>query len=300
MELRWSIETCIEEIVSRQATEGGFVQRRDGIPRPDATAWSVLALAGDNRYRDIIEKACHWLTQMQLPDGRVPIFDGCSDSYWPTSLAVLAWKKSGGFEKEIDQAVKFLLENWGIHFPKEKDAPWGHDTSIRGWPWMANMHSWIEPTAMAIIALKALGFAGQDRVREAVRMILDRQLPSGGWNYGNTTMFNRELQPMPEYTGQALCALSGFVQQDKVEKSIEYARRQLIWLHTPLSLCWCYCGLRAWGIDINNLQERVLESLSLQSKYGPYDTTLLAQLAVTYRANGDLLDFVMTNAQQST
>ena len=65
---------------------------------------------------------------------------------------------------------------------------------------------------MGILALKAVGFAGHDRVKEAVRMILNRQLPSGGWNYGNTTVFKRELLPMPEHTGQALCALSGFVQ----------------------------------------------------------------------------------------
>jgi hypothetical protein len=125
-------------------------------------------------------------------------------------------------------------------------------------------------------------------------MILDRQLPSGGWNYGNTTVFNRELLPMPEHTGQALCALSGFVQKTAVEKSIEYAQQQLPNLHTPLSFCWCCFGLSAWSINLNNIRERVLEILSLQNKYGAYDTTLLAQLAIAYKTNGDFLRMIMS------
>jgi hypothetical protein len=294
MVTRWSIETCIENILNRQMSEGGFAQRAGDGFRPDATAWSVLALSGDRLYNDIIEKACRHLSQKQLSDGRVPIYDGCEEACWPTPLAILAWKRAGGFKKEIDLAVKFLLETWGINFPKKEDSPLGHDTSIRGWPWDEKTHSWIEPTSMGILALKAVGFAGHDRVKEAVRMILDRQLPSGGWNYGNTTVFNRELLPMPEHTGQALCALSGFVQYAEVGKSIEYAQQQLPNLHSPLSFCWCCFGLNAWSINLNNIRERVLEILSLQNKYGAYDTTLLAQLVITCKTNGDFLKMIMS------
>ncbi len=294
MDLRWSLKTCIENILNRQVSEGGFAQRAGDGFRPDATAWSVLALSGESIYNDIIEKACRYLSQKQQSDGRVPIYDGCDEAYWPTPLAILAWKRTGGFKKEIEHAVKFLLETWGINFPRKEDSPLGHDTSIRGWPWGEKAHSWIEPTCMGILALKAAGFAGHDRVKEAVRMILDRQLPSGGWNYGNTTVFNRELLPMPEHTGQALCALSGFVQQSEVGKSIEYAQQQLPNLHTPLSFCWCCFGLNAWPINLNNIRDRVLEILSLQNKYGLYDTTLLAQLVIAYKTNGEFLKMIMS------
>ena len=287
-------EACVENILNRQVSGGGFAQRAGDGFRPDATAWSVLALSEEGLYHDVVEKACRHLSQKQLSDGRVPIYDGCNEAYWPTPLAILAWKKTGGFKKEIELAVKFLLETWGINFPREKDSPLGHDPSIRGWPWDENTFSWIEPTSMGVLALKAVGFAGHDRVKEAVRMILDRQLPSGGWNYGNTSVFNRELLPMPEHTGQALCALSGFVQYSEVEKSIEYARQQIPHLHTPLSFCWCSFGLAAWSIKQNNVQERVLEILSLQNKYGLYDTTLLAQLVIAYKTNGDFLKMIMS------
>ena len=59
--------------------------------------------------------------------------------------------------------------------------------------------------------------------------------------------------------------------------------------------------LRTWEININNLEERVLRVIVFAKQIqDPYDTTLLAQLAGTYRANEVLLNFVMTNAQQST
>ena len=294
MKTSWSIETCIENILNRHVSEGGFSQRAGEGVHPDATAWSVLVLSEDRSYNDVVEKACRYLSQKQLSDGRVPIYDGCDEAYWPTPLSILAWKKAGGFKKESELAVRFLLKTRGYHFKKKEDSPSGHDTSIQGWSWDEKAHSWIEPTCMSILALKIVGYAAHDRVKEAVRMILDRQLPSGGWNYGNTTVFNRELLPMPEYTGQALCALSGLVQYDQVEKSIEYARQQLPHLHTPLSFSWCCFGLSAWSVNLNNIRERVLEILSLQNKYGLYDTTLLAQLVIAYKTNGNFLRMIMS------
>jgi hypothetical protein len=99
---------------------------------------------------------------------------------------------------------------------------------------------------------------------------------------------------MLEHTGQALCALSGFVQKTAVEKSLEYAKQQLPNLHSPLSFCWCCFGLKAWSINMNNVRERVLEILSLQNKYGPYDTTLLAQLVIACKTDGEFLKMIMS------
>jgi hypothetical protein len=67
-----------------------------------------------------------------------------------------------------------------------------------------------------VIALKATGHLQHDRVREGIRMMLDRQLPHGGWNYGNSVVFGRELRPMPESTGAALTGLAGQVEVEVV------------------------------------------------------------------------------------
>jgi hypothetical protein len=258
--------------------------------RPDATAWAVLALETSPGNRDVTVPACRRLAKSQLSDGRIPVIEGHSESYWPTALAILAWKKVAGFERQVELALKFLLDATGKHWPRQKDAPIAHDTSLKGWPWIENTHSWIEPTSIAVLALKACGYAEHERVSEAVRMILERQLPSGGWNYGNTFVFGKELPPIPECTGHALCALSGFSVPGSLKLSIDYLKREATRIRTPLALSWSLFGLTAWSRGPLQTRDWILESLALQRKYGAYDTTLLSQLVVAYVKSGDLLN----------
>jgi hypothetical protein len=292
MDLDPLVKNSIGTIVERTVSGDGFAQRLCGELRADATAWSILALSGCAVRGGILESACRWLASIQLVDGRVPVNKNCPNAYWPTPLAILAWKKASGFDNAVERAKDFLLATSGLHFSRKDDSPAGHNTELKGWSWIENTHSWIEPTSTAILALKLIGAADHHRVQEAVRMILDRQLPSGGWNYGNTTVFSRELLPMPEHTGQALCALSGYVEVAQIQKSIDYARDQLPKLFTPFSLCWCMFGLSSWNVDLQNVLERVLRCLSLQERLGGYDTALLAQLVLAYISNANLLGFL--------
>lgn len=123
-------------------------------------------------------------------------------------------------------------------------------------------------------------------------MLMDRQLQLGGWNYGNTTVFRQELLPMPDHTGQALCALAGSVRVWEVEKSINYAKDQIAKLTSPFSFCWCLFGLKPWFSEITDIRARVLKTLVLQERYGLYDTSLIAKLIIAYKAEGDLLGYL--------
>jgi hypothetical protein len=279
----------METIRSMSLPQGGFSLYHGESFRPDATAWAVLALEAYSGNRDLILPACRRLAKSQLSDGRIPVIDGHSESYWPTALAVLAWKKVAGFERQVELALRFLLNATGIHRPKQKDAPVSHDPSIKGWPWIENTYSWIEPTALSILTLKVCGFAGHNRVLEAKRMILDRQLPSGGWNYGNTRVFGTMLRPNPVCTGHALSALAGLTEPGQVELSLDYLHHEIEHLRTPLSLSWAIFGLAAWSDRLPEARKWILDSLSLQKRYGTYETTLLAQLIVAYFTTGNLL-----------
>lgn len=283
------IEATLEKIQERSLQEGGFALYHGKSFRPDATAWAVLALEAFDGNQNLATSACRRLARGQLPDGRLPIIEGHPESYWPTSLALLAWTKIPGFEQESKRAAEFLLTSTGFHQKNQEDAIFGHDTSIKGWPWIENTHSWIEPTSLAVLALKACGHGGHHRVHEAIRMILDRQLPAGGWNYGNTFVFGKELPPIPESTGCALCALAGNTELDAVRSSLNYLNREVKRVRTPLALSWSIFGLTAWSNSPSEAQKWVLESLNLQNKYGNYDTTLLSQLIIAYFTCGDLL-----------
>jgi len=286
------ISNAIDLVCSRALPEGGFSVKGEGIFRPDATAWAVLALISGLCCDEYISKACRHLAQSQLSDGRVPLSTVNHAAYWPTTLAVLAWQKTAHQVDSVQRAVSFLINNTGLLFTKTKESVVEHDTEIKGWPWVENTHSWVEPTSMAVLALRSSGNGEHPRVLEAVRMLLDRQLPSGGWNMGNTLVFGKELLPFPESTGHALTALNSFSNTEVVQKSLDYLNKIIQGLRTPLALAWGLFGLTSWNCRPENYRRLILETLERQEKYGPYDTDLLSQLIVAYYTEADLIRFI--------
>ncbi|MEJ5357995.1 MAG: hypothetical protein WHT06_04920 [Desulfobacterales bacterium] len=287
------IKETVSGITSRRTeAAGGFAQTDRGGPRPDATAWAVLALKAAGEPQSTLAQACRFLSRFQLADGRV-VFSGESKAaWWPTPLAALAWGAVPGFEGEKGLALGFLLKTGGRRFQKKEDSPTGHDTAIRGWSWIEETHSRVEPTALSVLALRAGGKGGRPRVAEAAAMLMNRRLPGGGWNYGNTTVFGQELLPMPDSTGLALAALSGMAGRAAVEKSLGYAQARLRETDAPFSLFWLACGLAAWGIDPPDLTGRILDCLALPKRRGPYETTLLSMLLLAYACRGKVVSFL--------
>jgi hypothetical protein len=193
-------------------------------------------------------------------------------------LAILAWQNSPASQVAQSRAVRFLLDTTGIHFPRKPNAASAHDPNLKGWPWIDNTHSWVEPTATCVMALRGTGHGQHDRVIEAIRMILDRQLPHGGWNFGSTLEFGRELRPMPETTGAALAGLAGMVGREKVIRSLDYLQGEVARLQTPISLGWSLLGLAAWELWPSNGAALVERCLANQTRYGDYDTSALCLL----------------------
>ena len=265
-----------------------------GPEEPDSTAWAILALQAHGTDEQAVSAARDRLTQHQWGDGRVAMAHMAPWVWWPTSLAVLAWAKDPEYDAAARKAAHFLLATTGLHFPRQPNAPMSHDTSIRGWSWVAHSHSWVEPTSLAILALKATGNGKHKRVEEAVAMLADRQLPSGGWNYGNTYVFGKELRPMSESTGLALNALAGYLDKGQVQTSIEYLKRTASDVRTPLALSWAILGLGAWAERPSDSGQWLVECISRQSRYGPFRTPLLSQIVVAFHASRGLLSVLQS------
>ena len=287
-----AVDRAVGIILAREVETGGFSAVDMGGVLPDSTAWAALALSAAGVDGNRIASALERLVGFQGPDGRVAFDPRLSSVSWPTSLAILAWLNASDFEEPRQKATDFLLSHSGLHWVNENPEVVGHDTSLRGWPWVSGTHSWIEPTALSVLALHAAGFKEHERVTEAVDMVLNRQLVSGGWNYGNTTVFGTQLQPIPESTGLALSALEGYVPQKHVERSLEYASKQVVRIRTPLSLSWMLLGLGAWSGRPRQAREWIKESLDLQNQYGDYSTSLLSLLILAYHASGGFLSVV--------
>jgi len=279
-ERTWLKRLTRETLSKRFVAGGGIADRVQGQFRTDATAWGILALQSAEEEESVLEKHRGRLATEQDKDGCVSVSHHHLEPFWPTALAILAWQAWPSNHDALSRAVRFLLNTTAIQYPRTPDSPFGHDTFLKGWPWVAGTHAWIEPTALAVMALKATGDAEHERVREAVRMILDRQLPPGGWNYGNTVVFGRSLHPAPDSTGAALTALAGVVSEEKVEKSLAYLQGEVDRLVTPISLGWALLGLSAWDSWPENGLTLVESCLAHQSRYGDYDTSSLGLLFV--------------------
>ncbi len=268
-----------EVLRDRALDDGGFPMYAGGAYRPDATAWAVFSLAATEfrtRYPEIIDIGRSRLAGSQSADGRVGISPSDPDSYWPTPLAIFAWHGSGKHAMQSEHAIDFLLNTSGRHWEKDARSPLAHDPSIRGWAWTDNTHSWVEPTSLSILALRISGYGEHARVREGARLLLDRQLPGGGWNYGNTLVYGTGLFPQPDCTGLALSALADYVPRREVEKSIRYLLSRMRQTMTPLSLGWGILGLGAWRHRPKDASGRLGQCIRRQKKYGVYDTTLVS------------------------
>ncbi len=293
--------TVGKELSRRVLPEGGLADRSEGQFRVDATIWGILALDALGEDRGLLERHRARLVREQGEDGRVWLNPQHPESNWPTALAILAWQDSPASQVAQRRAVNFLLGTAGRHPSRKPDDPWAHDTALKGWPWIEDTHAWVEPTAVSVMALRVAGHAQHDRVREAIRMILDRQLPHGGWNAGNTLVFGRELHPNPEGTGAALTGIAGVVEPEKVARSLEYLHGEVDRLQTPISLGWALLGLRAWQQWPSNGRLLVERCLANQARYGEYDTSALCLLclgALAGEANGGIPLFARVNSRQ--
>ncbi len=283
-----AISQGVEQLRKRALSGGGFAMYPGGDFRADATAWAVMVFAALGVHAELIEPARQRLAAVQLEDGRVSISPEHPSPYWPTPLALLAWQGAPAHQEARRRAAAFLLATTGRQWGGKPQSVAGHDLDLQGWSWRSDTSAWAEPTALAMMALEAAGYGDHPRLAEARRLLLDRQLPDGGWNYGNTTVFGKVLNPMPESTGLVLNALSHQVPRDAVAKSIAYLEGRLPGLLTPWSLGWAILGLSAWGARPAGAPAATQACVARQERFPVYDTSSLALILLASRAAGGL------------
>jgi hypothetical protein len=198
----------------------------------------------------ISHSTAEWLKKIQQPDGSTPVTERMLRPGWATAYALLSWSRMKGYDAERKHAREWLLGTRGHTFAQtvENGNLLGHDPSLTGWPWVSGTHSWIEPTSLAILALRREGLATHPRVTEGTSVIIDRAIHSGGWNYGNKSVYGKALRPQPGPTGMALLALANQGLAPRIISSaIDYLRETLPHIQAPVSMSWGVLGLRAHG-----------------------------------------------------
>lgn len=238
--MRWRDELLAQ---LEAAVPCGYFARGEAASEP--TALAGLALAGNGRH-EAARRAADWLAARQEANGAIGVAAAHDSPCWPTALAMLLWQAIGEdqYTGAIAAANKWALAEKGETHEQREFV--GHDSMLVGWSWAAHTHSWLEPTAMFVLALKAVGEREHPRTREAVRLLVDRLLPSGGCNYGNSIVLGQELLPHVQPTGIVMMALADEQLDDpRIGRSLEYLVANLNADTATASLCYGLLGLAA-------------------------------------------------------
>ncbi len=196
-------------------------------------------------------------------DGSLPVSRTIAANGWTTPYAILLWSQFAQFESHRRRAREWLLRLEGRTLPRSDRSGGvvGHDTALVGWPWVEGTHSWLEPTALAILALCRDSSGDHPRVRAGVQLIRDRALESGGWSAAGKAFFGHEVRAQPAPTGLALLALAACnAGSDVVDGAIAYLSDALPTMRAPISLGWSLLGLRAHGIRPSDSESWMAES----------------------------------------
>jgi len=273
----WIDEALGELLSQREPSEGWPYQPGNSAAvEPTVLASFALAVNSEQAYAETVNQAAEWLASIQREDGAIGVTAGLPVPAWATPYGILLWAHLDSYQVNIERAVDFLLRREGRRLPKSSGS--GHDTTLAGWPWVSGTHSWLEPTALSILALAKVGQADHARVDEAVRLVNDRALLSGGWNHGNTVVFGTELRAQPGPTGLALLALASLNSDTTgaVERGSEYLIRSLPRIGSPRAIGWGILGLSAWAIELESAPRLLEECYSrIQLNPTPMDLALL-------------------------
>jgi len=248
-------------------------------------ALAALALIGHGRHA-VATKLLEALCDLQDNTGAVGIYPGAGAPHWGTAHAVLAWSAAlegshfapnlrDRFRAAAVQGCKFILSVAGKTIrPEDAKDDISHNTMLVGWPWVEGTHSWLEPTAVCSLALRATRkypelettrIESIGREAEAVRLMIDRILPAGGCNYGNTFVLGQLLRPHLQPTGIVLLALAGATVPEKEERIV----KSLAWVEgainagtTTASLAYGLLGLAAHDRERTDASDLLDKSLN--------------------------------------
>jgi hypothetical protein len=175
------------------------------------------------------------------------------EGLWNTPLLAIAAHHLRLMD-ERDSAIDFILGFRSIGRSQSPDNDL--DARLVGWPWVANTFGWVEPTSWALIALKFAGKADHPRAIEGRRLLKDRSLPRGGWNYGNKKVFNNTLMPFEETTALALLALDED-DSDIAGRSLDLLETSLDQLHSLSSKALACLCLDRFGREMKEIQSAI-------------------------------------------
>ena len=203
--------------------DGGWGYYPGRSSRLEPTCWALLALRDalpEAGLRTVIER---WPSEGGLLLERA----GGESNYAFHALGLLVLH---AFRAEhADTNARLIRGLQGVSLFRVDGANTSNrqNNTLQGWSWIPATFSWVEPTAWALLALKKFRSVApaqieSGRLAEAEALLIDRGCVQGGWNYGNSNMFGRELHPYVPTTAIALLALQDRSRADAFHRGVKF------------------------------------------------------------------------------
>ena len=252
------LESRLRLLETSQNPDGGWGYFPGKQSWLEPTAYSLLALQGTSGSEAALDRGWRLVRSWQLPDGSVRPGVEIADGTWVTALLVTLACIRGVQNEDVARSVAWLLRVVGAEhnllmrtFSYFNLLKTKLDVSHQGWPWRNGNASWIEPTALTLVALKKASnrFPSGElnhRVREGEELLLARRCSDGGWNCGNPNVLNFNLPSYPESTGLALIGLQGRP-ANELAAPLKAARRFRAETKSSLAKAWLAIALRLQG-----------------------------------------------------
>lgn len=260
----------------------GYATSQDSGVEPTC---AVLLAAHQNLDKPALQKAVSWLLSCQHADGSWGINPGDAQGCWLTAWAVYALAKIQPGSQAAQAGVEWLLGENVMQISNLDDLEAGQrvaqiDFSLRGWPWQPGEASWVEPTALTLLALTAHQ-VDTPRIAEAVKYLVNRRCPGGGWNVGNPVMFNAALPARANPTAWTLLALAYTDPQAVMVEDFDTLRAEMLRDDGIQALSWGSLALSLFGVQEELAFWRLVESQAEDGSWNtnPYETAV-ASLAL--------------------
>jgi hypothetical protein len=278
-------------LVSTQHSDGGWGYAHGEQSFVEATAAALMALRSIESASSALSRAVDWLTGAQHADGGWGVAVSDRVSGWQTAWAVLALQSVQAAPASAARGAKWLLETqpWAPASAvgaAKIQTTFGVDAALRGWPWRPGEASFVEPTALAMLALvpSATRPDVNARLVEGASYLINRRCSPGGWNVGNPSMLGAPMSLRAHPTAWALLALQRCAPDQIQAADLSELRREMHRDGGAPALAWGLLALRSSGQDDPGAANLLA---GLQNPDGswnadPYQTaTALAALAGT-------------------
>jgi hypothetical protein len=221
----------IDYLMYAQHESGGWGYSTGQKPTVEPTAAVLLAIRNEPLANNSYQRGISWLLSSQHQDGGWGINENDPDSGWQTAWALIPLRYSTQNHDSISKSLEWLitvgtLEITQAEFQKP-EIPKRDNIEAFIWPWLPGQAGWIEPTAMAVLALEGItksqlaGF----RISAALSYFRKNRTADGGWNLGNATPLDTIVLPRAYPTALVLLALARIAPLE-IQTNDMYALRQ--------------------------------------------------------------------------